>query len=177
MTETKQTKPMSKAQIVRTELKKQLGATGRQISVTGDHNSVDVRIKAEGFNFDKVSKIAHKVESIDRCAYSGEILSGGNTYVSVSVDWEFAKAFGEKIQNECLPVFEEIQTYKNNSGNEFEVYGVKFLLMKDDVGNLTVSALDSEGQINYMKRKFHVGYSGIKGFAESVGGFIMSEKF
>jgi hypothetical protein len=82
------------------ELKKELKAAfpGTKFSVTGDHSSIRVRYE-DGPAAQDVEAIAKRRESIARCEYSGEILSGGNTYVFVTRDIsaELGTLFAEKL--------------------------------------------------------------------------------
>lgn len=75
---------------------KRHGWTARDISVRIDSyslgSSIDVRVKNPDVPFDVVERIAKGAESVRRCEYSGEILSGGNRYVSVSYSHEAADA-------------------------------------------------------------------------------------
>ncbi len=64
------------------------GIPARSVSVRSDGNSVDVTIKDAAVGSDKIRAIAGQFEKIDRCPASGEILSGGNTYVSTKHDWQ-----------------------------------------------------------------------------------------
>ena len=84
-----------RAAAIRAEYKKR-GWTARDISVRIDlysmGSSIDVRIKNPRVSFDIAKKIAEGHESISRCEYSGEILSGGNRYVHVSYSHEAAEA-------------------------------------------------------------------------------------
>lgn len=75
---------------------KRHGWTARDISVRIDTysmgSSIDVRVKNPDIPFDVIEKIAKGAESVRYCEYSGEILSGGNRYVSVSYTHEAADA-------------------------------------------------------------------------------------
>ncbi|WP_436890275.1 hypothetical protein [Mammaliicoccus sciuri] len=71
------------AKEIRTELKKELGYTNRQISVKNNWSSIDVVIKDESVDREAVEKIAYPLEEVDRCEITGEILAGGNTFVFV----------------------------------------------------------------------------------------------
>ena len=71
-----------KAVEIRNQLKT-LGYGARDVSVRSDHSSIDVTIRRNGLNVKAIRDIANSAEKIDRCAYSGEILSGGNTYVFI----------------------------------------------------------------------------------------------
>ena len=74
------------------EALKAAGIKARSVSVRARHGiTVDVRIKDPGVSLRKVEAIAKGYESISRCEYSGEILSGGNTFVSVGYAGEAAK--------------------------------------------------------------------------------------
>lgn len=90
-----------KAAAIRKELKKQLGVTSKQVSVrsrnSGYDEAIDVTIKDLKVNKMKVEAIANRYEYIRRCEYSGEILSGGNTYVFVRLDYDALYAAKEKL--------------------------------------------------------------------------------
>ena len=85
-----------RAKEIRTQLKRQHGWNSRQVSVRAKYfsmgSSIDVRINDPAVPIAPVEKIANAHESISRCEYSGEILSGGNRYVSVAYDHEALKA-------------------------------------------------------------------------------------
>lgn len=71
-----------KAVEIRSQLKT-LGYGARDVSVRSDHNSIDVTIRRNGLNVKAIRDIANSFENIRRCEASGEILCGGNTYVTV----------------------------------------------------------------------------------------------
>lgn len=79
-----------KAQAVRDELKK-IGITSRQVSVRSEYcgfsTALHITIKDLAIERATVEKIAKKYEELDIDKYTGEILSGGNTYVLVSFDY------------------------------------------------------------------------------------------
>jgi hypothetical protein len=77
----------TKAQEVAAKLKA-IGITNKQVSCRGDYNSITCRIKDLTIDPEIVRAIASEYEKIDRCEYSGEILCGGNTYVSVCYDYD-----------------------------------------------------------------------------------------
>jgi len=74
------------AKTIRKRIKDELGLNCRKVSVRGRPCTyswaIDVVIKVPTAK-SPIEAIAKGAESIDRCEYSGEILSGGNTYVSV----------------------------------------------------------------------------------------------
>lgn len=77
--------------------------TSRQVSVRADYfsmgSSITITIKDANVRASVVSAIANQHESISRCHLTGEILSGGNRYVSVS----YASATLEEMAARYLP--------------------------------------------------------------------------
>lgn len=82
---------------IREELRRRHGWTSRQVSVRNDRGSIRCTIKAPGVQLAAVKEIASQHEVIHRCERTGEILSGGNTYVSVSFDWELTHLLDKAI--------------------------------------------------------------------------------
>jgi len=87
-----------KAQEIRNELKT-LGYGRKQVSVRSRpvtySSAIDVTVKALGVDIEKVEEIANKAKSVRYCEVSGEVLMGGNTYVSVQYAHELDEAFAE----------------------------------------------------------------------------------
>lgn len=75
---------------------KEHGWNSRKVSVKSDYfsmgSSIDVVIKDADVDLETVEKIANEHESISRCEITGEILSGGNRYVSVRYSNEALEA-------------------------------------------------------------------------------------
>lgn len=69
---------------IRSSLKKLLGYTNRQVSVKVRDCAIWVKAKVVGLDLQKVYDIAIKYKSVDYCEITGELLSGGNTFVFVS---------------------------------------------------------------------------------------------
>lgn len=80
-----------RAAAIRAALKAK-GWSTRKVSVRSHYysmgSSIYVTVKDPDIPLTEVSAIAEPHERIDRCAYSGEILSGGNRYVSTSYSSE-----------------------------------------------------------------------------------------
>lgn len=95
------TSPAEAARLIRTALKSRHGWTSRQVSVRSDSfsmgSSIDIKIKAPGISIAAVQEIAREQESISRCEITGEILSSGNRYVSVELDWGLVRDEGKKL--------------------------------------------------------------------------------
>ena len=72
------------AAAIRSSLKKTLGYTNRQISVKARDYAIWVKAKVAGLNLQKVHEISMKYYDVERDEITGEILSGGNTFVFVN---------------------------------------------------------------------------------------------
>lgn len=101
MTTTEYISPAESARLIRSELKTRYGWTSRQVSVKSESysmgSSIDIKIKVPGISIAAVEEIASQQENIHRCEMTGEILGGGNRFVSVSLDWELVKREGAKL--------------------------------------------------------------------------------
>ena len=75
---------------IRAEIKK-LGYNSRQVSVKsrncGYSDETRIEVKDLSCDIKAIEKACTKFESIDYDKYSGEILSGGNTYIFVQYDY------------------------------------------------------------------------------------------
>lgn len=93
--------PAEAAAEIRSTLKSRHGWTSRQVSVRASSfsmgSAIDIKIKAPGVSLAAVKAIAEGQESIRRCEITGDILSGGNRYVSVSLDWRMVDAEADKL--------------------------------------------------------------------------------
>ena len=78
------------------EIRRALKERGIAASVRTRHcgysSAIDVRVKDLSADMEEVERIANVHESIRRDERTYEILSGGNTYVSVSYDYETLEA-------------------------------------------------------------------------------------
>jgi hypothetical protein len=87
------------AAIVRNQLKAK-GINSRMVSVRADNfaggSALRISIKSPDVSSKLVSEIAEGQESIRRCEMTGEILSGGNRYVSVSYSREALDAMSAR---------------------------------------------------------------------------------
>jgi hypothetical protein len=75
---------MKSSQEIRSELKNKLGYNSKQVSVRQNaHSTITFTVRDASVDFEAVEKFAAEFEKIDRCEYTHEILSGGNTFVYV----------------------------------------------------------------------------------------------
>lgn len=91
-----------KAKILRKELKEKYNINSKQVSIRsrlcGYSDAIDIEIKdlSIPLTIEKITQIANKFESIRYDKYSGEILSGANTYINVRYN---ATAYNEIAKN------------------------------------------------------------------------------
>jgi hypothetical protein len=89
-----------RAAIIRKALKVQHGWTSRDVSVRADHfsmgSAIRVRINNPDVSLAAVKAIAEDHEKIDRDQF-GEILNGGNRYVTVSYSHDAAEALADRF--------------------------------------------------------------------------------
>jgi len=134
------------AKIFRDIVKEKYGLTSRDVSITArSYSSVDISIKSTNALQYKteLEQIAKTKEKIDYDKYSGEILSGGNTFVFVNIDWNFTKELYKIIEKEIskkatkeffdtanfdvsntLTIFDDINIVKVNVRGTFDGYSV-----------------------------------------------------
>lgn len=90
-----------KTKAIRQELKRRYGWTSRQVSVRGQpctySGSIDVTIKDPSVPLPLVEAVANQYKSVRRCEYSGDILQGGNTYVTVEYDRELIERLATPV--------------------------------------------------------------------------------
>ncbi len=114
-----------KAQALRKELKEELGLNSKQVSVRVKHGiAINVNIKTL-VNPDKVEKLARKYEKIDRCEASGEILQGGNDFVSVEFDRDFLREQASRYTEKAKEILDSAETENKAIGT---IAGEKVLL-------------------------------------------------
>lgn len=81
------------------EALKAAGISSRQVSVRSDSfsggSAIHVKVRDLAVDVALVTEIAKGSERIDRCEFSGDILSGCNRYVTVDLDSDAVRAAGE----------------------------------------------------------------------------------
>lgn len=113
---------------IRSEYKAK-GWSARQISVRSDYfsmgSSVDVEIKDVAIPLPVAKAIAEQAESIRRCERTGEILSGGNRYVSVRYSHEAQQILGRRYADAVQRAVNAVEPGSNTlqpvDGTEFLV--------------------------------------------------------
>ena len=89
------------AKQIRAALKKELGFSRKQVSVRKSRGcAVNVKVKTWEVLLSDVREVVKGFESVSRCEYSGEVLSGGNTFVFVGYDSEALAPLVEMAREE-----------------------------------------------------------------------------
>ena len=96
---------------------KELGYNSRQVSVhnraAGYSSALVVTVRDASISLETIENAVNVFEKIDRCQASGEILSGGNTYVNV----EYSDAAEAQIAAPFIAAVEKtIPTIAGNTG-------------------------------------------------------------
>lgn len=126
------------AQEIRNELKKR-GINSRRVSVRCSLGSLDIRIKDLAVCAEEIREFAQQFERVDRCQYSGEILSGGNFFVSVCYSYDAEKAAEETdlYKSILAQVRAALETLKDDSKGVELPGGVWAFLRQNGVGYQT----------------------------------------
>ena len=113
------TRSAEKAANIRHKLKKDFGLGVRDVSVTCSNYSMgsSVSIKAKSPRaakmFRELEAIGSEAEEVTRCEMTGEILSGGNCYMHVTLDWDLKKQAVARLQ----PIFAPMKAAAEASGH------------------------------------------------------------
>ena len=100
---------------IKKELVSKTALTAREISskysIAGYSDKVSIVIKNERFPISTVEAIANEYRSVDYCQYSGEILAGGNTYISVNYPSVWDSSLSEEFTTEILKAVEGFDNF------------------------------------------------------------------
>jgi hypothetical protein len=125
---------------------KSLGFNSRAVSVRTDYfsmgSAIRITVKDKTLPLGFVKKVAGAIESISRCEYSGEILSGGNRYVSYRYSREVETALGE-------PYRHKIDAIPTGGSGIFSNGAIRVYRDSDSPSTYTVWAGDSFMQAIY----------------------------
>ena len=93
----------NKGQELKKEIITKLNLRARDISVESDYSAFRITVKT-WIPLSKVEEIANTRQHIDRCERTGEILSGGNTFVFVHYDYGMKLTDELVLKIEGLPI-------------------------------------------------------------------------
>lgn len=141
------------AKQLRKELKNKLGVNSRQVSVRSSRNSIDVTIKDLTVNFSEVEKIANTYESIRRDHATGEILSGGNTYISVGYSYDTMEEEAKKLMPKAKEIINNNKDLVKNEWATVWENDTHCILYSDKVDVFPIITLETknDGLLNKVK--------------------------
>ena len=158
-----------KGAAIRAELKK-LGYNSRQVSVKtgycGYSDFAHITIKDLQADFQAVEKACTKFKSIDYDKYSGEILEGCNTYITVNYDNSVLHNAEEKIMPKIEAIISGLDKEQKNikkGSVEYVIYKEKddfFLVSYEEYCRIRIHAFDAES-FKWNLAKFFVTELGI----------------
>ena len=144
---------MNKAKEIRQALKEQLGYNARQVSVRerqgGYSYSFILTVRDASVNLQKVEEFARGCESIDRCERTYEILSGGNTFVRVSVLDEVEEIWSGEHLEEVTGALKEVSELPTNQSS-VRLLNDQYSIIKGRCEN-SVELIETKGRSFGMK--------------------------
>lgn len=104
---------------------KAVGYHARRVSVRHDHNTLRVTVRDPSASLTRIKQIAAPFESVRHCQATGEILSGGNTFLSCEysnallspIKVAIAKALDASPQDEWVTVIDGFRAAKISRAN------------------------------------------------------------
>lgn len=154
---------------IRSTLKQTHGWTSRQISVRSEYfsmgSSIDVIVKDPAIPLPVVKAVAEGAESIRRCEISGEILGGGNRYVSVRYSHEAQAAIGARYLD---AVQRAVDAVAPGSSRLEPIGETGFLVGRPNAWLLTLWGPDSAGCLGQ--------HNGAQSIAETVGALLVARE-
>ena len=136
---TKHQSPAEAAAEIRGNLKKFYGITSRQVSVRAKSfsmgSAIDITVNDPAVDIREVRNAADSKEKIRYCEYSGEILSGGNRYLSVGYGRKAAEAFAAANAEAIAKLLAVLpERGSNTSGPEVQIDGKTLVVMRGQNG-------------------------------------------
>ena len=154
---------------IRSTLKRAHGWTSRQVSVRAEYfsmgSSVDVTVKDPAIPLPVVKAIAEQAESIRRCEITGEILGGGNRYVSVRYSHEAQAIIGARYLEATQRAVDKVAP---GSSSLEPIAGTGFLVGRPTAWLLTLWGPDSAGCLGQ--------HHGALRIAETIGNLIVARE-
>jgi len=117
---------------LRGQFKKEFGLTSKDVSIRKtSHSAVHISIESvEAFlHLEEIKAAAASHENISYCESSGEILSGGNTFVFVAVAYTVKVAVAAPYMNDAAKLYATVSALQINQGESLE--NKDFHLMND----------------------------------------------
>jgi hypothetical protein len=122
---TRTKKTPTKTDLIRAALKA-TGIKRNAVSVRGNYTSIHCVIKDADVAYKVVSDAAYAHQKIHYCEYSGEILSGGNTYVNVEYHEDVVTAVAQKLLPMLANLKEVGQVVWNDTSANYDEHNDRF---------------------------------------------------
>jgi hypothetical protein len=149
---------------IRAELKRAHGWTSRQVSVRAEYfslgSSIDVVVKDPTIPLPTVKAIAERAESIRHCEVTGEILGGGNRYVSVTYSHAALDAIATRYADAVQRAVDAVEMGSNMLQ---PVDGTPFLVGRPN-----------EYRITLWEDSYRCESNTVKGIAEAIGSLMVA---
>ena len=124
---------------IRADLKRLHGWTSRQVSVRAEYfslgSSIEIVIKDPAIPRKAVKAIAEPAERLHRCEITGEILGGGNRYLSVRYSNEAQAIHGRRYAD---AVQRAVNLLEPGSSSLVPVEGTTFLVGLPNAGRISL---------------------------------------
>lgn len=124
---------------IRQILKRKHGWNSRQVSVRAEYysmgSSIEVEIKDAAVPLPTVKALAEKAEHVRRCEVSGEILGGGNRYVSVRYSHDAQTIHGRRYADAVQRASDAVAP---GSSSLQPIEGTPFMVGRPSSGRLTL---------------------------------------
>lgn len=129
------------------DIRKELGLKPKDISIRIDYGGYSEAIRVEIKNLliskiDIENKLA-KYRDVGRCEVTGEILQGGNTYVTVNYNSDSMKAAAKKIKSDVEKIYNIISELPPHSIKVIGTFDGNDILMYHDHDNLYIRLRDA----------------------------------
>ncbi len=115
---------------------KSAGYNARMVSVRTSYysmgSSITLTIRSADVDYATVKALADGAEKIDRCEFSGEILSGGNTYVHLNFDSKVEDEVAARVKDATEAA---LALAKASPGSCIDIDGVPGLSLEIDRQN------------------------------------------
>jgi hypothetical protein len=135
-----------KCQTIRTDLKRAFGITSRQVSVRkSPGGAINCTIHDDAVDVRDVLNVAARHKSVRYCEVSGEILSGGNVFLSVGYSEKAAASYLAKHLPEITAAIAGRDC--GEGATAVMIDGQKARLLRDSSSNLCLWYGDKRGHI------------------------------
>lgn len=124
---------MKNSNEIQSLLKSRLGYNRTQVSVSAKHSCITFTVRKKDVDFKKVEEFGNQFENIYRCEATGEILSGGNTFVDVRFSEEVKNEIKQDFIEVCEKAITELETIESDNQG-VDIKGTEYTIFKYGCG-------------------------------------------